>query len=61
MSAPFSRRSRAVLKLAAFLGRSPDAATIEELRRFQLHLVHAGTGLVTINANSTDQAQSRDL
>ena len=37
---------RAVRKLAAFLGRSPDTATIEELRRFQLHLVDAATGPV---------------
>jgi len=44
---------RAVRKLAAFLGRSPDSATIEELRRFQLHLVDAGTGPVTINATIT--------
>ena len=28
---------RAVRMLAAFLGRSPDTATLEELRRFQLH------------------------
>ncbi len=44
---------RAVRKLAAFLGRSPDTATIEDLRRFQLHLVDAGTGPVTINATIT--------
>ncbi len=44
---------RAVCKLAAFLGRSPDTATIEELRRLQLHLVDAGTGPVTINATIT--------
>ena len=44
---------RAVRKLAAFLGRSPDTATIEQLRRFQLHLVDAGTGPVTINATIT--------
>jgi integrase/recombinase XerD len=44
---------RAVRKLAAFLGRSPDSATIEDLRRFQLHLVDAGTGPVTINATIT--------
>jgi integrase/recombinase XerD len=44
---------RAVRKLAAFLGRSPDTATVEELRRFQLHLVDAGTGPVTINATIT--------
>ena len=30
---------RAVRKLAAFLERSPDTATAEDLRRFQLHLV----------------------
>lgn len=41
---------RAVRKLAAFLGRSPDTATVEELRRFQLHLVDSGAGPVTINA-----------
>ena len=44
---------RAVRKLAAFLGRSPDTATIEQLRCFQLHLVDAGTGPVTINATIT--------
>jgi integrase/recombinase XerD len=44
---------RAVSKLAAFLGRSPDTATAEDLRRFQLHLVDAGTGPVTINATIT--------
>src|SRR3977135_2746741 len=41
---------RAVRKLAAFLGRSPDTATVEDLRRFQLHLVDTGAGPVTINA-----------
>ncbi len=44
---------RAVRKLAAFLGRSPDTATVEDLRRFQLHLVDGGTGPVTINATIT--------
>jgi integrase/recombinase XerD len=29
---------RAVKKLAAFLGRSPDSATAEDLRAFQLQL-----------------------
>ncbi|TMH35066.1 MAG: integrase, partial [Betaproteobacteria bacterium] len=37
----------------AFLGRSPDTATVEDLRRFQLHLVDTGTGPVTINATIT--------
>ena len=44
---------RAVCKLAEFLDRSPATATIEELRNFQLHLVDAGTGPVTINATIT--------
>jgi integrase/recombinase XerD len=44
---------RAVRKLAAFLGRSPDTATVEDLRRFQLHLVDTGTGPITINCTIT--------
>ena len=44
---------RAVRKLGAFLGHSPAKATLEELRRFQLHLVDTGTGPVTINATIT--------
>lgn len=44
---------RAVRKLAAFLGRSPDTATVEDLRRFQLHLVDQGTSPVTLNATIT--------
>ena len=30
----------AVKKLTAFLGRSPDTANAEDLRRFQFHLRH---------------------
>jgi hypothetical protein len=33
---------RAVRKLAGFLGRSPDTASVEDLRRFQLHMVDTG-------------------
>ncbi len=44
---------RAVRKRAALLGRSPDTATVEELRLFQLHLVDAGAGPVTIKATIT--------
>ena len=44
---------RAVRKLAEYLGHSPAKATIDDLRRFQLHLVDAGTGPVTINATIT--------
>ena len=39
---------RAVRKLAEFLGRSPDTATAEELRLFQLHLVDQGTSPITL-------------
>jgi site-specific recombinase XerD len=41
---------RAVKKLAQFLGRSPDTATAEELRHFQLHLVELGVSSITLNA-----------
>ena len=44
---------RAVRRLAAFLGRSPDTATVEDLRRYQLHLVDHGTSPVSINAAIT--------
>jgi integrase/recombinase XerD len=41
---------RNVSRLAAFLKRSPDTATIEDLRRFQLHLVDGGTSPTTLNS-----------
>ena len=44
---------RAVRKLAVFLKRAPDTATVEDLRNFQLHLVDAGTSPVTLNATLT--------
>ena len=44
---------RAVRRLAAFLQRSPDTATVEDLRRFQLHLVDQGTSPITLNATIT--------
>ena len=44
---------RAVKKLAAFLKRSPDTATVEDLRRFQLYLVDQGTSPITLNATIT--------
>ena len=34
---------------AAFLGRSPDTAGFEEVRRYPLHLVSRGVGVPTIN------------
>jgi site-specific recombinase XerD len=44
---------RAVRRLAGFLGRSPDTVTVEDLRRYQLHLVDHGTSPVSINAAIT--------
>jgi len=44
---------RAVKKLTGFVGRSPDTVTVEELRRYQLHLVDHGTSPVSINAAIT--------
>jgi site-specific recombinase XerD len=44
---------RAVRKLAGFLKRPPDTATVEDLRRFQLHLVDCGTSPITLNATIT--------
>ena len=41
---------RAVRKLAVYLKRSPDTATVEDLRNFQLHLVDTGTSPITLNA-----------
>ena len=32
-----------------FLGRSPDTATVEDLRRYQLYLVDHGTSAVSLN------------
>ena len=38
---------RAVKGFSAFLGASPDTASFEDLRRYQLHLVSTGTGAPT--------------
>src|SRR5215213_5904730 len=38
-----------VKNFAAFLGRSPDMASFEDVRRYQLHLVASGVGVPTIN------------
>jgi site-specific recombinase XerD len=38
---------------AAFLGRTPDTATAEELRAFQVHLTETGVRPPTINATVT--------
>jgi integrase/recombinase XerD len=44
---------RAVKNLTRFLGHSPDTATAEDLRRYQLHLVANGISSVTLNATIT--------
>ena len=44
---------RAVRKLAEFLDHSPDTATAEDLRLFQLDLVDQGTSPITLNATLT--------
>ena len=41
---------RAVRKLTRFLGRAPDTATVEDLRRYELHLVANGISNITLNA-----------
>ena len=44
---------RAVRQFAGFLGRSPDTATVEDLRRYQLYLVDHGVSPVSLNAAIT--------
>ena len=44
---------RSVVKLTRFLGRSPDSASADELRQFQLHLAQNGVSNKTINATIT--------
>jgi len=44
---------RHVRRLAAFLGRPPDTATEEDLRRFQIHQHEAGASIPTINGMRT--------
>ncbi len=44
---------RAVRNLTVFLGRAPDRASAEELRRYQLHLASGGVSVPTMNATVT--------
>jgi site-specific recombinase XerD len=44
---------RAVKNFTAFLGRSPDTASAEDLRRYQLHLARSGASAPTQNATVT--------
>jgi hypothetical protein len=49
---------RAVKNLAIFLGRSPDTATAEDLRLFQLHLTEAHVRPATATRSSSSEAWS---
>src|ERR1700680_3036376 len=44
---------RTIKNLAAFLGRSPDKASFEDIRRFQLHVAQSGVGTGALNATVT--------
>ena len=44
---------RSVVRLTRFLGRSPDTASADDLRQFQLHLAQNGVSNKTINATIT--------
>jgi integrase/recombinase XerD len=44
---------RAVINFTCFLGRAPDTATAEDLRRYQLHLVETGSTSISLNAAIT--------
>jgi integrase/recombinase XerD len=44
---------RAVKGFSAFFGASPDRASFEDLRRYQLHLVASGAGSPTVNHTVT--------
>src|SRR3974390_1476981 len=48
---PHSQRSHIYSgkRFAAFLKRSPDTATLEDIRRFQLYLAEAGTSICNRN------------
>ena len=38
-----------VKNFTAYLGRSPDTASSEDVRRYQLHLTASGVGVPTVN------------
>ncbi len=44
---------RGVKKFTRFLGRSPDNANAEDLRRYQLHMVASGVSRTSLNAQVT--------
>jgi len=52
---PASQKShlRAYKRFAVWLQRSPDTATPDEIRQFQLHLAETGVSIITRNATMT--------
>src|SRR5512133_3202813 len=44
---------RRVKSFAVFLGRSPDTATREDVRRYLLHLASSGMGAATVNCTGS--------
>jgi hypothetical protein len=40
---------RRIKNFTAFLGRSPDTATVEDVCRYQLHLASSGVSVPTLN------------
>ena len=48
-----SQYIHAVCQFTVFLGRAPDTASTEDLRRYQLHLVDHGISPVSLNAAIT--------
>src|SRR5256885_3846767 len=44
---------RRISNFAAFLGPSPDTASFEDVRRYQLHLAASGVGVPTINQTAS--------
>jgi len=44
---------RTVIRFSIWLGRSPDTATAEELRRYQLYLVEHGMSAISLNVTIT--------
>jgi len=44
---------RHVETFTRFLGRSPDTATAEDVRRFQVHLTESGVGPPTLNSSAS--------
>ena len=44
---------RGVKSFAAFLGHSPDRASVEDIRRYQLSLASSGLGIPSVNAAMT--------